>query len=145
MVDDHNFEWLNEFTWSLLENKKAGKRYAVHRKHRPRVEGDCFRRRISSDCFYMHRLIMRAPKHLDVDHIDGNGLNNLEANLRLATRGQNRANSKGDFNSVTGFKGVTFFKRTGTLACKLFTKGKRFYSARITKPLGTRFWYTTAK
>ena len=47
------------------------------------------------------------PKGLMIDHADGNGLNNDLRNLRLATRSQNRFNSKTRKDSKTGFKGVT--------------------------------------
>jgi hypothetical protein len=39
----------------------------------------------------MHRLIMGFPAG-EVDHVDGYGLNNTRANLRLATSTQNQAN-----------------------------------------------------
>ncbi len=38
----------------------------------------------------MHTLIRDCPCGQGVDHIDNNGLNNLEANLRCATKGQNQ-------------------------------------------------------
>lgn len=53
----------------------------------------------------MHRLITNCPKHLVVDHIDLNPLNNRRLNLRFATKSQNAANSKVIY-SATGIRGV---------------------------------------
>lgn len=55
----------------------------------------------------MHRFILDAPKGFDVDHIDGNGLNNSRSNLRLATRSQNCCNKNANSNSSTGVRGVS--------------------------------------
>lgn len=52
----------------------------------------------------MHRLIIRAPKGIEVDHVDGDGLNNRRYNLRLATRSQQLMNRRGWGKSR--FKGV---------------------------------------
>lgn len=60
----------------------------------------------------MHRLIMErilrralSPSEL-VDHSNGNGLDNRRSNLRLATRTQNRVNSRRPSNNTSGYKGV---------------------------------------
>ena len=48
-----------------------------------------------------HRYVIGAPKGLDVDHINGNPLDNRRCNLRLATRSQNMANTvKKDYKGV---------------------------------------------
>lgn len=54
----------------------------------------------------MHRLILAAPAGMVVDHISGDGLDNRRANLRLATRGQNRMNSGPSPGNKSGYKGV---------------------------------------
>lgn len=52
----------------------------------------------------MHRVIMEAPAGLTVDHVNGDGLDNRRANLRIATRSQNNANRVSV--SASGFRGV---------------------------------------
>jgi HNH endonuclease len=54
---------------------------------------------------WMHRVILDAPPGMDVAHLDGNGLNNTRANLRVATRTQNLANNE-QRKSLTGYRGV---------------------------------------
>ena len=54
----------------------------------------------------MHRLIMMAPKEMDVDHINGNGLDNRKSNLRVVTHQENQCNQQRHYISKSGFKGV---------------------------------------
>ena len=56
----------------------------------------------------MHRFIIGAPEGLEVDHINGDGLDNRRANLRLATTSQNQANRPVQRNNKLGVKGVIY-------------------------------------
>lgn len=61
----------------------------------------------------MHRLIMGEPAGMDVDHRDGDGLNNTRENLRVVTRKQNLLNvARAKKNSRTGVLNVIPYKET---------------------------------
>ena len=53
---------------------------------------------------------MNAPDGMEVDHINGNGLDNRKANLRLCTRAQNQMNSIKRTGKSSIFKGVSWHK-----------------------------------
>ena len=53
---------------------------------------------------YMHRLIMGNPK--EIDHKDGNGLNNRRSNLRVVTHRTNVLNRGIQKNNTVGYRGV---------------------------------------
>lgn len=74
--------------------------YILKRPHTCYVYG---RKAGSPKLIYLHRLLTEAPRGLDVDHINGNGLDNRRSNLRIATRSQNLQNKR---SKTPGFKGV---------------------------------------
>ena len=54
----------------------------------------------------LHRAILDAPSGVLVDHVDGDGLNNVRSNLRLATVHENGWNRRLDRDNNTGLKGI---------------------------------------
>lgn len=90
LVDDEDYDYLNHWKWYVYIDRTY--RYAIRTESKSR-------KRIK-----MHRVILNAPDHLLVDHIDHNGLNNQRYNIRLCTNSQNQWNMKGRRN---GFKGVS--------------------------------------
>ncbi|MBN1788117.1 MAG: HNH endonuclease [Sedimentisphaerales bacterium] len=79
---------------------------------------------------YMHRMIMKAPKGMIVDHRDRQGLNNTRANLRFATPSQNSCNIRQIKKSSSKYRGV-----------RLASSGKKWRvsisSNRVKKNLGS--------
>jgi hypothetical protein len=96
LVDDWNYEWLNQWKWTALKNEK---RYYVQRNIRINDRHTVLK---------MHRLIMNTPDYLEVDHIDGNGLNCQEYNMRNCTHRENTINRKPSGRSK--YLGVTINK-----------------------------------
>jgi hypothetical protein len=62
---------------------------------------------------YLHRLMLCEPDGLQIDHKDGDGLNNRRYNLRVATPLQNSCNQRIHPNNTSGFKGVTWDRKRG--------------------------------
>jgi hypothetical protein len=74
----------------------------------------------------LHRIIMGEPEGLEVDHRDGNGLNNRRVNLRIATRAQNGKNQRTPRNNVSGFKGVYWDSRKSRWRAQITADGRTY-------------------
>jgi hypothetical protein len=60
-----------------------------------------------------------------IDHINGDGLDNRIANLRLATNSQNMANRRHNRNSTSPYKGVSYVKKWGRWVARIQKDKKR--------------------
>lgn len=58
---------------------------------------------------FLHRVLLGEPP-CEVDHRNGNGLDNRRSNLRLATHAQNLANTRPRIGTSSRFKGVSWFR-----------------------------------
>jgi hypothetical protein len=93
IVDEELYEDLRKFVWYAKRHPTTGKWYAVRYENGKNVP--------------MHRQILRAPRRKQVDHINGNGLDNRKSNLRLVTSAENARNRDKHKNNTTGYKGVS--------------------------------------
>jgi hypothetical protein len=82
----------------------------------------------------MHRQIMGLGhgNPLEVDHVDRNPMNNRRSNLRVVTHAQNQQNRGrgGGRNNTSGFRGVSFDKRTQRWAAYAVLNGERHWMGR---------------
>jgi hypothetical protein len=74
---------------------------------------------------YLHRALLNAPPGVEVDHINGDALDNRRSNLRLATRKQNSHNMRRARSGTSRFKGVHLHKQTGKW-CAMIKGPKRY-------------------
>lgn len=106
MVDDEYYENLSQFNWQVDRYNSV----SSHTTDKGRI--------------LIHRYIMDCPIYLEVDHIDGNRLNNQKSNLRLANSSQNKMNRGARSDNLSGFKGVSLHKKTNKWTSRIMIDGK---------------------
>ena len=120
IVDDEDYEKVMERKWYAWESG-SGKYYAMGGSRDTSV----------------HRLVMHDPKGFDIDHINGDPLDNRKENLRVCTRAQNAQNRPLRKDSASGYKGVyevkkptrrKYIKKTGEVTYHESMPKKRFYA-----------------
>ncbi len=95
LVDSKDFDWLNQWKWYA---QKSYITFYACRCVRPKPG--------KPERIAMHRLIMKAPQDLQVDHINHNGIDNQRLNLRLCTGLENQWNARNRVGA-SRFKGVS--------------------------------------
>ena len=115
LVDDEDFVLLSAFRWSA-QKQHNGTFYAVRGR---RVGGRC-------ETIRMHRSIINAPSNVQVDHINGDGLDNRKANLRMATSQENNRNRTKAPRGSSTFKGVSM-RESGRWSARITVNGNGIY------------------
>lgn len=92
----------------------------------------------------MHRLILAAKPGQEVDHIDGDGLNNRRANIRLCLQSQNAMNHRKKLNSKSMYKGVTMYPRKSPWQANIAVNGTRIYLGSFTSETAAALAYDEA-
>lgn len=106
-VDDADWPLVCDGCWSAAIGGKYASRFLI------RPDG-------TKAQVLMHRHIVNAPKGFEVDHVDGNGLNNCRANLRIATHRENMGNIHTSTRTRRGeLKGVFLDKRRSSWVATL--------------------------
>jgi hypothetical protein len=92
---------------------------------------------------YLHRLLMGCPAD-EVDHANGDSLDNRRVNLRLATHAENNRNKGLQKNNTSGYKGVSLRSDTGRWAAYIMAGGKRRSLGCFDTPEAARDAYVAA-
>lgn len=92
-VDDEDFELLNSYSWWLHDGYARSNTYGSYVR--------------------MHNLLKKCSKGLELDHINGNRLDNRKSNLRECTRSQNCQNRIARPNTSSQYKGVSLVRKLG--------------------------------
>jgi hypothetical protein len=114
LVDDDTYEAIGSLKWYALKDKQ--------RWYAGRAVGSGIRA-----IMRMHHCIVGQPLNNDeVDHIDGDGLNNQRSNLRIVSKRLNQGNQINRINPKSSkYVGVSFRKATGRWEAGLKINNKR--------------------
>jgi len=112
-VSPEDYPELSQYDWLFKQCKRSA--YAW------RIEFEDGKQKI----IYMHRVIMGEPKGLFIDHINHDGLDNRRDNLRIATRTQNRRNSRSVKTGTSKYKGVHYRKDSKKYRARITVGNKR--------------------
>lgn len=107
LIDVDDLKLVKSVRWRLL---KAGK---------------CNFYAQNKEAGYLHRTIMNPPPSFQVDHINGDGLDNRRDNLRVVTKDQNnRRRRKFSGKNSSKFKGVSWIKARKKWLSKIEVNGE---------------------
>lgn len=112
IIDDVDFEKVSNHKWHVFGTHKYAGRDIV-------VDG-------KSKKLLLHRFIMNPKDGMEVDHINGDKLDNRRSNLRIATHRQNCSNHPGygEYKGVHEVKNRPLKKRFCT---RIMVDGKNLY------------------
>lgn len=102
LVSDEDYERVAAYKWYLHSDGYAVRTVVV--------EG----RKVK---VLMHRFIMEAAPGEEIDHINGNRLDNRRENLRRVNRTHNNANSRPRKGRITRYKGIDWREDKQKMAC----------------------------
>ena len=129
LVDDKDFEWLNQWKWHYTGCGYA--RRCDYSRGKP------------EKYIYLHRFLM-GFSNKETDHINNNKLDNRRNNLRLVNRSQSMANTLLRKTNTSGFKGVHLDKTRKKWAVQITKNYKHIHLGRFTDIKQAAFAYNQA-
>lgn len=120
LVDDEDYEWLNQWKWKA--HRFAKKWYAC------RTQRVGLRSENKFVTWLMHRKLLKLEDpSIFSDHRDGNGLNNQRHNLRVATGAQNAQNIRTKAGGTSKYRGVSWQKKNQNWIAQIKCGGKHMH------------------
>ena len=114
-IDAIEYEKVSKYTWRISQKRQ---KYYV-------ITGSAKKGTMK----YLHQMIFSQDTNgLEIDHIDGNSLNNMRINLRLVTRQENIDNQRATrIDNSIGIRGISFDKRSKKYTVDFNFHNHRYY------------------
>lgn len=113
LIDVEDWEKVSRHTWHVTMQKRV---YYFQTKVR-KPDGMWTK-------LQLHRLVLNAPKELQVDHIHHNYCDMRKSQLRLVTNRENQQNRRSQRNTSSRFKGVSWHKGSNKWCAQIKVDGK---------------------
>ncbi len=118
VVDDEDYEWLNQWKWTALYSKGTDNYYAYRQEHIQLKNGNKKLKTV-----YMHRIILNYEGRQCIDHINNDSLDNRKSNLRIVSQRQNTQNKK--LKKTSKYPGVCWHKGAKKWHAQIWISKKR--------------------
>jgi len=135
VVDTVDYLYIAPLTWHAIWDESGKRFYAAHSE---RIYDNLTGRYVGNRLIRLHRIIMEHVlgrpllSSEQIDHIDGNALNNRRSNLRPCSATQNRQNkrkppfTRGKIVS-SAYKGVSWDRHTSKWKVQIRANRRYFY------------------
>ncbi len=125
LVDDEDYELLNKYKWCAKKDRNI---FYTTRGITIQSQNKAKNIKQKTKIIRMHRLIMKGKlkSNKEIDHINGNSLDNRRCNLRIVTRSQNNMNQK-KTRGTSKYKGVSWHKNNKKWRSQIRLNGKQMY------------------
>lgn len=111
LIDDEDYALVSCYSWYYM---RVGCGYVYGRVDKKVVQ--------------LHRFLLNPPKGMEVDHINGSGLDNRRSNLRICTHSENTKNRQNpNKNNTSKHRGVYWISYIGKWGVQLRKDYKLYY------------------
>ena len=119
IIDDSDFEQVSQHKWyahRCWSGLYAGRQRTIQHKPRKQIEE------------YLHRFLLKPKNGQQVDHINGNTLDNRRCNIRLCTNAENGCNRRKQSERTSSkYKGVCWRENSKKFMAHVKVGGQKKY------------------
>lgn len=129
LVDNEDYAFLNQWKWFWLNPGYAARTIRT---------GKSFHKVL------MHRVLLTRTKGQEVDHKNGNGIDNRKRNLRICTKIQNHWNRGKSKRNTSGYKGVHWHRASKKWSANITANHKKHFLGYFTSKKKAAMVYAVA-
>ncbi len=111
LIDVEDWDKISMYKWTYIPDSPSGHVYT----------------KFGKQTIYLHRFLLNPSLGVEVDHLNGDGLDNRRSNLRLCTRRQNSFNKSKLSTNTSGYTGIGWSKHAEKWRAEIQVDKKNIY------------------